>query len=50
MHSKKSPKLTKEDTVRQEAIRRKTKEENVKLDHPKGKERFISVLRKSVKK
>jgi len=50
MNSKKSSKFTKEDLARQKAVEAKIKKENVKLDHPKGKERFISVLKRSVKK
>lgn len=46
----KPSKPTKADLIRQETIEKNTKQEKVELDHPKGKERFASALKNSIKK
>lgn len=46
MRSKKQHKPTRKDIARQKAIEKRLKAEGVKLDHPKGKERFETLLRK----
>lgn len=50
MKSKKLLKPTKKDLARQEKIEKKIKNEEVKLNHPKGKERFVQTLQNVSKK
>jgi|GEM_PF-1343845 len=50
MRSKKTPKFTKKDKDWQKRVEDQIKAEKVKLDHPKGKERFEKVVKRLGKK
>lgn len=50
MNPKKPSKISKKDEDRQKQIEERTKAEKVELDHPKGKECFIEIVKRMGKK
>jgi hypothetical protein len=50
MEPKKSSKLSKKDKDWQKKVEERIKREKVELDHPKGKERFVDIIKQLSKK
>lgn len=50
MKPKKAPKATAKDKAWQKKVEEKIKIEKIKLDHPRGKERFDEVVKRASKK